>query len=324
MRVEHREERWAASRAEPLAEGEAKTLGGGLSSALGRAQGLGAGGQEEPRLRVGHRKTQQKVFSNLPPPALLQKNKQPRKPWGAAAAAEALAGCVCAEGTPCSRCSLGCSRRLPQKTATCEKESLLHQAPLAARCSFSLFVTFWLQLKGPRLHLEAAQALLSPASFSRDDVAVRPRLFCSSILGCCYSSSARRHPPGCCRQRRGQDLPHPHSSIALNLMGAAWAQGAAGGPWRRAACVQCLKTTSSTWGNPGVLRGSALRGSSAPKTNPQLPTHPSSPPPLPPPPPPLLSSLFPPQLCSAFRSLFARPVAFAAWEPGGCDMEATL
>ena len=46
MRVEHREERWAASRAEPLAEGEAQMLGMGLSSALGRAQGLGAGGRK--------------------------------------------------------------------------------------------------------------------------------------------------------------------------------------------------------------------------------------------------------------------------------------
>lgn len=61
--------------------------------------------------------------------------------------------------------------------------------------------------------------LLNPAraSLSREAAAAPPGLFCSIILGCCYSSLARRQATG-------------HSSLGISLiLGFPRAQGPAGG-----------------------------------------------------------------------------------------------
>lgn len=224
--------------------------------------------------------------------------KPPRPPPQKQTAQRALGSC-CSGGSSRPGVFVLKGRRVPiaaraapggcPKSATWEQGSLPRGAPLAARRwlpLFASFVTSRLQLKGPLLHGEAAERqrrrCSTPlASFSREDVAVRPRLFCSSILGCCYSSSARRHPPGRCRRRRGRDPPHPPPLRSPDPHGSAVGSGRGRGgrgvaQRGRAACVQCLKATSSTWGTPGscMSRGSALGGRTAPETTPPSAPHP--------------------------------------------------
>lgn len=172
--------------------------------------------------------------------------KPPRPPPQKQTAQRALGSC-CSGGSSPPGVFVLKGRRVPiaaraapggcPKSATWEQGSLPRGAPLAARrCLplFASFVTSRLQLKGPLLHGEAAERqrrrCSTPlASFSREDVAVRPRLFCSSILGCCYSSSARRHPPGVAGGGAVGIRLIPRPSAPPIPTGAPWARGGAGG-----------------------------------------------------------------------------------------------
>lgn len=80
------------------------------------------------------------------------------------------------------------------------KKSVLKRSSACFSSVFLLFFLFWLWLKRQLLDLVTAERQqkmllnLTRASFSREEAVALPELFCSIILGCCYSSLACRSP----------------------------------------------------------------------------------------------------------------------------------
>lgn len=138
---------------------------------------------------------------------------------------------------------------------------------------------------------EAAQALLNPTRFLLARGRGRsPAVVLQQYFGLLLQQLGSQASAGCCRRRRGRDPPHPPPLRSPDPHGSAVGSGRGRGgrgvaQRGRAACVQCLKATSSTWGTPGscVSRGSALGGRTAPETTPPIS-----------PPPPQLPAASPP------------------------------